>query len=116
MAVVTATSGVFVTLLYLSSANDNIANTAQDIPSESTVLVVVVIIIFSFYVLYICLLARCTVSMWLQPQSALPATEMLAKDTSRISCCILNSAVASLGLIYLRPLLLRRNSAPKERT
>lgn len=56
MAVVTATSGVFVTLSYLSSANDNIANTSQDIPNVPTVLVVI-IIIFSFYVLFICLLA-----------------------------------------------------------
>lgn len=119
MAVVTATSGVFVTLSYSSSANDNIANTSQDIPNVPTVLVIItmIIIIFSIYVLYICLSASCTVSMWLQPQAVLPATEVLAKDTSRIGCCTRNSAVASaLGLIYLRPLLLRRNSAPKERT
>lgn len=103
MAVVTATSGVFVTLLYLSSANVNIANTSQDIPNVPTVLVVMIIIILSFSVLYICLLASCTVSMWLQPHAALPATEVLATDTSRISCCTRNSAVASLGLILLAP-------------
>lgn len=105
MAVVTATSGVFVTLLYLSSANVNMANTSQDIPNVPTVLVIIIIImILSFYVLYICLLASCTVSMWLQPQAALPATEVLATDTSRISCCTRNSAVASsLGLILLAP-------------